>query len=543
MENKKYLIYIPILLAVTLATGIFIGNALKKNAQVSAMGLGFNSTNKIGTILELIEHGYVDSVNTRDIIEKTIPSLFKNLDPHTTYIPPRMMKEEQERMQGNFSGIGVQFSIQEDTVRVIEVISGGPSSKVGLLAGDRIVSVNDSVIAGVKVNNNEVMSLLRGEKGSKVKVGVLRAGFKDEFEFLITRGDIPIFSVDVAYPINDEAGYIKVSRFGEQTYKEFMDGVEKLDKLGIDKLVVDLRGNTGGSLNSVIKMVDEFLNKGDLILYTQGLNQPKKTYNASVRNTCAGKEVYTLVDEYSASASEIFAGALQDNDRGMVIGRRSFGKGLVQEQIPFADGSAIRLTVARFYTPSGRCIQKPYDEGNDKYYEDLIVRIQHGELHQSDSIHVNDSLKYYTKKGRLVYGGGGIIPDFFVPVDTTGYSNYFMKLIQRGVIYQFAYAYADQHRDVLNNFKTASEFDDYLDKQNVVKELYKYAGKKGIQFDAKGAKESGLIISTQTKAYIARNIIGDEGFYPIIQHIDNALLKAIEVTKENLLVENVGQGL
>ena len=541
MGSKKNFVFVPLLLAITLATGIFIGNSLKKNAQITTAGLNFNTTNKINTIIQLVEHGYVDSVNTHEIIEKTIPSLFKDLDPHSTYIPAKIMKDEQEKMQGNFSGIGVQFSIQEDTVRVIEVISGGPSSKVGLLAGDRIVSVNDSVIAGVGVDNNVVMGLLRGDKGSKVRVGILRAGFSDEFEFEITRGDIPIFSVDVAYPIDEETGYIKVSRFGEQTYHEFMEGVKKLDKLGVRKMIIDLRGNTGGSLTSVIRMVDEFLNKDDLILFTKGLNQPKKTYNATARNTCINKEAYILIDEYSASASEIFAGALQDNDRGIVIGRRSFGKGLVQEQIPFSDGSAVRLTVARFYTPSGRNIQKPYDEGKDKYYQDLMERVQNGELQESDSIHGNESLKFYTKAGRLVYGGGGITPDIFVPVDTTGYSTYFMKLVQKGTIYQFAYAYADQHRDALTAFKSPEEIEDYLDKNKVYNELIKYAEGKGIPYNEKDAKESEFIIRTQTKAYIARNILGDDGFYPIIQHIDKTLLKAIDVTKENLLVENVGQ--
>ena len=541
MGSKKNFVFVPLLLAITLATGIFIGNSLKKNAQITTAGLNFNTTNKINTIIQLVEHGYVDSVNTHEIIEKTIPSLFKDLDPHSTYIPAKIMKDEKEKMQGNFSGIGVQFSIQEDTVRVIEVISGGPSSKVGLLAGDRIVSVNDSVIAGVGVDNDVVMGLLRGDKGSKVKVGILRAGFSDEFEFEITRGDIPIFSVDVAYPIDEETGYIKVSRFGEQTYHEFMEGVKKLDKLGVRKIIIDLRGNTGGSLTSVIRMVDEFLNKDDLILFTKGLNQPKKTYNATARNTCIDKEAYILIDEYSASASEIFAGALQDNDRGIVIGRRSFGKGLVQEQIPFSDGSAVRLTVARFYTPSGRNIQKPYDEGIDKYYQDLMERVQNGELQESDSIHGNESLKFYTKAGRLVYGGGGITPDIFVPVDTTGYSTYFMKLVQKGTIYQFAYAYADQHRDALTAFKSPEEIEDYLDKNKVYNELIKYAEGKGIPYNEKDAKESEFIIRTQTKAYIARNILGDDGFYPIIQHIDKTLLKAIDVTKENLLVENVGQ--
>ncbi len=537
--DKRYSIYIPLLLAATLIAGLLIGNALNRANKPAQRAVRLSAGNKISTILSLVESAYVDSIDMSEVVEKTIPELLKNLDPHSTYIPARNMQEVEEEMQGNFSGIGVQFSIQEDTVVIIDVISGGPSQKLGLLAGDRIVMVNDSNIAGVGIRNEDVMKLLRGPKGTKVKVSNLRRGFRELFEFEITRGDIPIYSVDVSYMIDDETGFIKVSRFAEQTYKEFMDGMSKLDKDGAKKVIIDLRGNPGGYLTAVIRMVDEFLAKDEPILITRGKSQPERIYNASNRATFADKQVIVLIDEFSASASEIFAGALQDNDRGIVIGRRSFGKGLVQEQIPFSDGSAVRLTVARYYTPSGRSIQKPYNNGSDKYFEDLFERMVHGEMLVADSIHFADSLKYYTKKGRTVYGGGGIMPDIFVPADTSGRSEYFNRIYQRGLVYQFAFQYSDQHRDYLNTLKTAAEIEKWLDNQKVVDSFIRFAANKGIPYDAEGMKVSGHIIEAQVKAYIARNIIGDKGFYPIIQKIDKTLLKAIEVSRKNLLVENL----
>lgn len=537
--NKRFVIYIPLLLSVALVTGLFIGNSLNRNSQAVFNLSRLNQGNKLSSIIELIQTAYVDSVNTKEIVEKTIPDLLKNLDPHTSYIPASDMREVEEEMHGNFSGIGVQFSIQEDTVMVVDVISGGPSHKLGILAGDRIVTVNDSVIAGVNIRNEQVLRLLRGEKGTKVKVGIQRKGFPKLFDFEITRGDIPIYSVDVSYMIDNETGFIKVSRFAEQTYEEFMAGMEKLDKAGAQKVIVDLRGNPGGYLMAVIRMVDEFLQKGEPILFTQGKFQPKKIYNATARDTWDNKKVFVLIDEFSASASEIFAGALQDNDRAIVIGRRSFGKGLVQEQIPFSDGSAIRLTVARYYTPSGRSIQKPYDEGTDKYYEDLYNRMAHGEFEVADSIQFNDSLKYHTKSGRIVYGGGGIMPDVFVPADTSGRSEYFINIYQKGLVYQYAFQYADQHRTQLNSLKSAREIEQYLEQQNVLGDFVRYAASKGVAPDSKGLNESRVIIHTQLKAYIARNILGEEGFYPIIQQIDKTLLKAIEVSHQNLLVENL----
>lgn len=537
--NKKTLIIIPLLIAVSVATGILLGSLLKQNSQPSFNPLGYSKPNKLATILDLIDNGYVDSINTSEIVEQTIPEILENLDPHTSYIPVRYMQEVREEMSGEFSGIGVQFSIQEDTVRVVEVISGGPSSKVGIQPGDRIVRVNDSIIAGNDVKNQTVLDLLRGEKNSKVEVGIIRKGEGNELEFEITRGDIPIFSVDVTYMIDDETGFIKVSRFSDKTYREFMDGMKKLESQGAGKVIVDLRQNPGGSLRSVLQIVDEFLEKGEPILYTEGEHQARKTYNASNKITFKDIEVYVLIDEFSASASEIFAGAMQDNDRGLVIGRRSFGKGLVQEQIPLMDGSALRLTVARFYTPSGRCIQKSYEEGKDQYYEDMHKRFRNHEQLSADSIHFNDSLKYTTKSGRIVYGGGGIMPDFFVPADSTGNSEFFNRIYRRGLIYTFAYAYADGLRKELSEFSSAREIDEFLEQHDVLNEFLQYADEKGVEKDEAGLKESGRIIKTQLKAYIARNIMGEEGFYPIIEQIDNTLQQAIEISRKNYLVENV----
>ncbi len=531
--NKKINIYLPLLIAVCVVIGILLGNRLSKVQAPGFAGFAASKSNKLSAIVDLISNSYVDSISTSKLVEDAIPELLKNLDPHSTYIPATDMREVVEEMQGNFGGIGVQFSVHNDTVQVIDVISGGPSSKLGLLPGDRIVTVNDSLIAGVKVVNQTVLSLLRGEKGTKVNVGIKRNGISDLIDYEITRGDIPIYSVDVSYMINPVTGYVKVSRFAEQTYNEFMNAIDKLDKAGAEKVIIDLRGNPGGYLMAVIRMVNEFLHDGELIVYTEGNSQARKTYNASDKGTYQDKTVIVLIDEYSASASEIFAGAIQDNDRGIVVGRRSFGKGLVQEQIPFNDGSALRLTVARYYTPSGRSIQKPYDNGNDQYYRDIMTRVHRGEFQAADSIQFADSLKYETRTGRTVYGGGGIMPDYFVPADTTGYSEYYSKIVQKALVYHFAFEFSDKNRKDLNKLKTVSDFDKFLDDRNIMTDFIKYAATKGVTKDSKGLEVSGKIIETQLKAYIARNIIGEEGFFPIIQQIDQTLKQAIIISESN----------
>jgi len=527
MKNIK--IYIPVLLAIALVSGIIIGNRLNHNSGNNAPAT--SNVNKFDAIVNLIQNAYVDSISTDSLIEKTIPQLLKNLDPHTTYIPAKEMVGVEEEMRGNFGGIGVQFSIQNDTVMVVDVISGGPSSKLGIMPGDRIVTVNDTSLVVKGLKNEKVLSKLRGEKGTKVNVGIKRKGFKDPIAFSITRGDIPIYSVDVNYMIDATTGYIKVSRFGEQTYEEFMEGMKALDQQGMKNVIVDLRGNPGGYLNAVIKMVNEFLNKGELIVYTQGNSQPRKTFQADSKGTYRDKGIIVLVDDFSASASEIFAGAIQDNDRGWIIGRRSFGKGLVQEQIPFNDGSAVRLTVARYYTPSGRCIQKPYNKGNDEYYKDIMERAIHGEFQKVDSIKYSDTVKYKTLSGRIVHGGGGVMPDYFVPADTSGYSEYYSKVTQKGLVYQFALDYADSNRKELSSFKNSTDFETYFHKVNVLNLFVSFAEKKGVKVNNANLKISSKIIDNQVKAYIARNIIGEKGFYPIIQNIDKTLLEAIEKTK------------
>ena len=529
MKNIRSSIYIPVLLALAVVAGILIGNKLNHNVGKSYPAT--SNVNKFDAIVNLIQNAYVDSISTDSLIEKTIPQLLKNLDPHTTYIPAKEMVGVEEEMRGNFGGIGVQFSIQNDTVMVVDVISGGPSSKLGIMPGDRIVSVNDTSLVVKGLKNEKVLSKLRGEKGTKVNVGIKRKGFKDPIAFSITRGDIPIYSVDVNYMIDSTTGYIKVSRFAEQTYDEFMEGMKALDQQGMKNVIVDLRGNPGGYLNSVIKIVNEFLDKGELIVYTQGNSQARKTFQADSRGAYRDKGIIVLVDDYSASASEIFAGAIQDNDRGWIIGRRTFGKGLVQEQIPFNDGSAVRLTVARYYTPSGRCIQKPYNKGNDEYYKDIMERAIHGEFQKVDSIKYSDTTKYKTLSGRIVHGGGGIMPDYFVPADTTGYSDYYSKVTQKGLVYQFALDYADANRKEFSQFKTSAEFEAYFGKVNVLNKFVAFAEKKGVKTNTAELKVSSKIIDNQVKAYIARNIIGEKGFYPIIQNIDKTLLEAIEKTK------------
>jgi len=530
MKNR-FSVYIPFLLALAVVVGILIGNRLNRNSGNNQSSFTASGTNKLDAVFELIHSSYVDSISTDSLIEKSIPQILKNLDPHTAYIPAKELVGVEEEMRGNFGGIGVQFSIQNDTVMVVDVISGGPSSKVGIMPGDRIVTVNDTLLAGKGLKNEKVLAKLRGEKGTKVGVGIKRKGFKDLFAFQIIRGEIPIYSVDVSYMIDPTTGFIKVSRFGEHTYQEFMDGMKKLDQLGMQNVIVDLRGNPGGYLNAVIKMVNEFLDKDELIVYTQGHSQPRKTFNADNKGTYRSKGIVVLIDDWSASASEIFAGAIQDNDRGWIVGRRSFGKGLVQEQIPFNDGSALRLTVARYYTPSGRCIQKPYNKGTDEYYKDIMDRAIHGEFQKADSIKYADTVKYTTLAGRIVHGGGGIMPDFFIPADTLGFSGYYSKVSQKGLVYQFGLDYADANRNLLSKLTNSTEFEKYFQNKDILQQFVAFAAKKGVNASNADLKTSSKIIDNQVKAYIARNILGEEGFYPMIKNIDKVLLEAIEKSK------------
>lgn len=526
-NRKKDIIY-PLVLAVTLAAGLLLGYSLNKNTGKASLTI-FPKTNKLSSVLSFIEDQYVDTVAMDELIEAAIPTVLKHLDPHSVYIPASDLTAVNEPLDGGFDGIGISFNMPNDTVIVMSVIQGGPSERVGIIAGDRIVSVDDSTVAGVKFPQDEVVKLLKGPNGTHVKVGVVRQDIPDIIYFDIIRDKIPIYSIDISFMVAPKTGFIKISRFARTTYKEFVDAVDKLQKLGMEKLIIDLRGNNGGYLDAATSIANEFLPEGKLIVYTQGKARSRQNIYSNTKGRCMNTPVAILIDEFSASASEILAGAIQDNDRGEVIGRRSFGKGLVQEQVLFSDGSALRLTIARYYTPTGRSIQKPYEPGSDDYYFDINNRYLHGEFQERDSIRLDDSLKFTTPKGRTVYGGGGIMPDHFIPMDTTGTSPYFTQVARRNLIYRFALQYSDKNRKTFNPFKTADEFVTYLKGVDIVNQFVSFAEKQGVKTDYEQLAQSRKVIETQLLAYIARNFIDDNGFYPIITNIDNTLLRAIEI--------------
>ncbi len=532
-NNTRRSVITPILFALVLAGGIFLGNMLAPRSTNKPTFILPSEANKLGAILSVVEENYVDSVDKAKIVEKTIPELLKNLDPHSTYIPASDVKEVNAPLEGNFDGIGVQFNVQEDTILVVNTIPGGPSEKVGILPGDRIVMINDSLFAGKGISDQDVIKNLKGPRGTTVKVGVARRGESKLIDFEITRDQIPIHSLDVAYMASENVGYVKISRFARTTHEEFVEAAEDLLLEGMEKLILDLRGNSGGYLDAAIGITDEFLEKGKLIVYTEGYSRPKASYYSTDGGSCKDVEVIVLIDAWSASASEIVSGAIQDNDRGLIVGRRSFGKGLVQEPTFFRDGSVIRLTVSRYYTPTGRCIQKSYQNGNSAYYKELTDRFTSGEF---DSLNISkfpDSLRYTTPKGKVVYGGGGIMPDVFVPIDTVGNSDYFIQAVRKGLIYRYALHYTDNHRNELKGFKSQKLISDYLRSQNLLDSFVSFAETKGLKRNIKDISESRQIMLTQIHAYIARNIIDNKGFYPILHEIDKGFQKALEIAIGN----------
>ncbi|MBU8893460.1 MAG: S41 family peptidase [Bacteroidales bacterium] len=531
MNGKLNKIYLPLFFAIVLVGGILLGKALNNNPHQNYASL-YQVNNKLGRIIDYIENRYVDTVSRAKLEESAIPAMLDELDPHSVYIPAREMQSVNEDMRGNFEGIGVVFNHQTDTSIIISVITGGPSDKVGVLAGDRIIEVDDSLIAGKNIPSNDVVGMLKGEKGTKVKVGLKRENVPDLIHVEIIRDEIPLYSVDVSYMVNEEIGYIKINRFAETTFKEFVDGVEKLKDKGLKKLILDLRGNTGGYMIAATNIADQFLEAGKLIVYTQGKASPKQEIFSTRRGVCKDIEVVVLQDEFAASASEILAGAIQDNDRGTIIGRRSFGKGLVQEPYQLADGSVIRLTIARYYTPTGRSIQKPFSDDKNEYFNDLNDRFQHGEFSEEDSIHFSDSLKYVTPEGNIVYGGGGIMPDIFVPLDTSRYSKYYAEIIRKGVLYNFAFEYVDNNRNLLIKYKDAASINNYLESISIFNQFASFAEENGVPDSTKGFVKSRHLVGTLLKANIARNVIDNDGFYPIIQEIDTTLKTAIEYLKE-----------
>jgi carboxyl-terminal processing protease len=521
---------IPLVITLSVIAGILIGNILanRTNSYMSGTS-GISPGNKIDAILNIVDRKYVDTVNSKELIEGAIPKILSGLDPYSVYIPSEDLQAVNDELEGSFSGIGVQFNILQDTITIVQVISGGPSEKIGVLPGDRIVTVNDTLFAGKDITNDKVVKKLRGPKGTKVKIGIKRNGAKDLLDFTITRGDIPVSSIDVSYMISDGIGYLKISKFGSNTYLEFMEALYGLRNSGAGKFIIDLRGNAGGFLAAVIEMTTELLEKGELIVYTEGRTERRMDAFAERDGLFRDAPIAILIDEWSASASEIFAGAIQDNDRGLIIGRRSFGKGLVQQQIGLRDGSAIRLTISRYYTPSGRNIQKPYDDPAN-YENDILNRYLHGELDDADSIQVNktDSLEYRTSKGRIVYGGGGITPDIFVPRDTTGITSYFTKVNNSGYLYEFAFQYTDQNRTKLKSFGNYELLGKYLDTVNLNEAFATFTSDKGIRRNPHMINKSRKLIENRLKAYIIRNTFGDQGYYSIINQEDMTVKKAIE---------------
>ena len=538
--NKRN-IWIIVVIVLTALSALLLGNLIAERAQrgrnlKDLSGLfSFGNSSKVSDLLSLIDGQYVDSVDLDSITDEVMSDIVSKLDPHSVYIPAKDLEAVNSELEGSFSGIGVQFTIQSDTVMIVSVISGGPSEKVGLMAGDRIVKVNDTAFVGKDVVSNEkVMRKLRGPKGTEVKLGVRRQGTKEVLSYTIQRGEIPINSVTVAYIIEPGVGFIGLNNnFGNNTYDEFLHSIAELRAKGARKYIIDLRENSGGLMDVAIRMINEFLPKGQMIVYSEGKAYPRTDAKADGTGSCINYPMVVLIDEFSASASEIFAGAIQDNDRGLIVGRRSFGKGLVQTQIPFSDGSAVRLTVARYFTPSGRSIQKPYVRGKSADYEmDLLKRFEHGEFDTKDSIQVADSLKFKTLKGRTVYGGGGIMPDIFVPRDTLQYSPYLTKVVNYGYTYQFAFQYTDKNRTKLSKFKNWQEMDQFLTSQNLLSEFVAFAASKGVPANQREINVSKNLLLTQIKSYIVRNMIGDSNFYPLLNREDETVKKALEAIKK-----------
>lgn len=529
-KNTRRSILFPIIIAGCIVLGVVIGLYLPGRNNESPHSSIRSRNDKLDNIVNIIQANYVDSVSKSDLEDVAIPAILKKLDPHSVYIPAKDLKRANEPLQGNFDGIGISFNLYFDTILVISTIPGGPSEKAGLTAGDKIIYVNDSLVAGKGITDEEAMGMLKGPRGTMVKLKILRKGQRDLIAFDITRDKIPRSSVDVAYMVNDNTGYIKINNFAMTTYEEFMNGLRELKGKGMTKLILDLRGNAGGVMESAIRISDQFLKKGELIVYTKGRSQPRNDAVATGNAEFETGDLVILIDEWSASASEILAGAIQDNDRGTIIGRRSFGKGLVQEPIMFSDGSGMRLTVARYYTPTGRSIQKPYNEGTEKYYEDFHVRQLNGELLVKDSIHLSNLPKFVTPGGKVLFGEGGIMPDKFVPIDTSGFSAYFVT-VRNTLIYRFALKYTESNRETLKKYTEFDEMEKYLDKQALLDQFVRYAEANGVVKDPAGLKISGRIIHTQLKAYIARNIIDNRGFYPIWEEIDTTLKYAIEYLK------------
>lgn len=522
----------PLWLALSAVVGIFIGTFYANHFGGNRLSIINSGTNKLNNLLHIVDDQYVDTVNVADLVEKAMPQLLSELDPHSVYIPAKQKQIAEDDLRGSFSGVGIEFVIRKDTLRVQNVIKNGPSERAGVLAGDKIVEVDDSAFVGKDLTNEEAMHRLKGPKDTKVKLGIVRRGEKNLRYITVTRGEIPMKSVNALYMLDEETGYIRIKNFGENTYPELLIALAQLAQEGFSNLVIDLRGNTGGYLGSAVQIANEFLPKNELIVYTEGRRSPRQEYRSDGRGSYQSIPLVVLIDEVTASASEILAGAIQDNDRGTIIGRRSFGKGLVQQPIEFNDGSMMRLTIARYYSPSGRCIQKPYTSGQDKdYEEDLLIRYQHGEFFSQDSIkHTGPEFK--TTNGRVVYGGGGITPDIFVGEDTTAYTSYYKEASLSGLILQFCYDYTDDHRAELAANEDRMELEKYLKRQNIVEKFVSYADRQGLKRRNLLIQRSYRLLERALISRLIYNVLDEQAWIEFLNADDPAIKETLKLFKE-----------
>ncbi len=524
--------FAPLWMALCVVVGIFVGTFYANHFSGNRLSIINSNGSKLNNLLHYVNDMYVDTVDMNDLVEKAMPQILSELDPHSTYIAAKDVQIATDDLKGSFSGIGIEFTIRQDTIRVQNVISNGPAERAGLIAGDKIVEVDDSVFVGKKVTNEEAMHRLKGPKDTKVKLGILRWGEKKIQHVTITRGEIPTKSVTSCYMLDPTVGYIRIKNFGENTYPELLIALAKLSQEGFSNLVIDLRGNTGGYLASAVQIANEFLSRGQLIVYTQGRKSPRQEYRSDGRGSYQRVPLVVLIDEGSASASEILAGAIQDNDRGTIIGRRSFGKGLVQQPIEFSDHSMMRLTIARYYSPSGRCIQKPYTSGADRNYEeDLLSRYQHGEFFSQDSIK-HTGPEYHTGNGRVVYGGGGITPDIFVPEDTLGMTSYYKEASMTGLIIQYAFNYTDENRNKMGEFKTGKALAAYLKKQNIVEKFVTFADKNGLKRRNLMIQKSHKLLERFLVSRIIYNMFNEQEWTEYLNQDDPAVIKTLELFRD-----------
>lgn len=519
----------PLLMALCLVLGIVIGSFYANHFSGNRLTVINNGSSRLNNLLRIIDDQYVDKVDIDSLVEKAIPTILAELDPHSVYISAKDVQQATDDLKGSFSGVGIEFTIRQDTIRVQNVIKNGPAEKAGILAGDKIVFIDGKRFVGKQVTNTEAMHRLKGPSGTKVRIGVLRYGHVKPLTYTVTRAEIPTKTVTATYMLDDKTGYIKIKNFGEKTYPELLVALANLQQQGFENLVIDLRDNPGGYLQSAVQVANEFLPANKLIVYTQGRKSPREDYRSDGHGAYQNMPLVVLINEGSASAAEIFAGAMQDNDRATIIGRRSFGKGLVQQQIPFSDGSMIRLTVARYYTPSGRCIQKPYVDGDDQdYAQDLLERYEHGEYFSRDSIkHTGPA--YHTGIGRVVYGGGGITPDIFVPEDTTNMTSYYKEAAMSGLILQFAFTYTDNNRQKMKDFKKMLDLAEYLNKQNTVAQFADYADKHGLQRRNLLIRKSHALLEKYINGRIIYNMLDEQALDEYLNIGDPDVTTALRV--------------